>query len=267
MNVLCVGREAVYSPGKVEADRAILEAVAARLEGHHRVRVVSADSPLPDPAAATLVLAMCQGPAALRALYAWQRAGIRVVNTPQAIENCHRQHMLPALRRAAVSQPASLLVASGAAFDAPEWTRHGVWLKRGDVHATCADDVVLVREPVALRAALEVFHRRGIEIVAVQQHVDGEVIKFYAVQGTFFAAFGEGGAALDLAGEERRALVSLVEGAAAALGLELFGGDCVREANGRLWLVDLNDWPSYGPCRAAAAEAIVQYCNAQSMWS
>jgi glutathione synthase/RimK-type ligase-like ATP-grasp enzyme len=263
MNVLCVAREAVYSPGKVEADRAILEAVAMRLAACRDVRVIDAESAPQRVPDASLVLAMCQGPAALRRLRSWQNSGVRVVNSAQAIENCHRVRMLPALRRAAVAHPASLVVATNAAVATPEWARSGVWVKRGDVHATCSDDVVLVRWPSALSSVLAQFRGRGITSAVLQQHVDGEVIKFYAVRGAFFAAYRDG-AAVALGGGERNALVQLVEAAAAALGVEIFGGDCVREANGRLWLIDLNDWPSYAPCRAAAAEAIAQYANAQS---
>jgi len=263
MTVLCIAREEVYSPGKVDADRAILEAVASHLARHRRVRVIATESAPPQAPDAALVLAMCQGPLALARLRSWQRSGVRVVNTADAIEGCHRTRMLPALRRAAVAHPPSAIVATDGPCDAPEWARGGVWVKRGDVHATHADDVVLVREVSGLRAVLDQFRRRGIERAALQQHVDGEVIKFYAVRGIFFAAFCDG-AALALATDERAAFVRLAEAAAAALGLEVFGGDFIREANGRLWLIDLNDWPSYAPCRAAAAEAIAQYANAQS---
>lgn len=266
-DVLCIAREAVYSPGKVEADRAILDTVAELLAPHGAVNVISADAALPAPAANTLVLAMCQGPAALTALRAWQRAGVRVVNTPDAIENCHRTRMLPALRRDGVPHPESVLVATDAPGVLPAWAADGAWLKRGDVHATCADDVALVREPNGLAKALEAFRRRGITTAALQRHVDGEVIKFYAVRGTFFAAFRNGGTLLSVEDGERRAFVALAERAAAALQLEVFGGDLVRDANGRLWLIDLNDWPSYAPCRAAAAEAIAEYSKAQSKLS
>ena len=50
---LGIARERVFSPGKVEDDRAILEAVAARLAATWRVRLVNADDPLPPVAPAT----------------------------------------------------------------------------------------------------------------------------------------------------------------------------------------------------------------------
>jgi hypothetical protein len=55
------------------------------------------------------------------------------------------------------------------------------------------------------------------------------------------------------------AVRALAEHGAAALGLEVFGGDCVLPPTGKPLLIDLNDWPSYGPCRLEAAHAIAQY--------
>ena len=51
--------------------------------------------------------------------------------------------------------------------------------------------------------------------------------------------------------------------AAAALGVEVYGGDCRHQPDGSLMLIDLNDWPSYARCRDAAAEAIAAYLLAR----
>jgi hypothetical protein len=255
MDFLGIARERVYSPGKVEADRAILDAVADRLRATHRVRVVSADEPLPEVTPPTAVFAMCQGPAALATLRRWEAAGVRVINSVAGIENTHRRRMLAAFERAGVRHPESRLVATREPGELPAWIDAGAWIKRGDVHATEPDDVVQVRDSAAARAALAAMQRRGIGSALVQRHVDGAVFKFYAVRGTFFAAFPADGAGA--------AMRTLAEEGAAALDLEVFGGDCVRDRQANLWLIDLNDWPSYGACRIGAAEAIASYLTAQ----
>jgi hypothetical protein len=260
---LGIARERLYSPGKVEADRAILDAVATVLAQRHDVRIISAEDPLPEVQPGVLVFAMCQGPAALATLRRWEGAGVRVVNSPAAIENCHRQRMLPAFARAGVRHPASVLVATGDGVSLPVWIADGVWIKRGDVHATEPDDVVGVHGEAAARAALRRFHGRGIERALIQRHVRGDVIKFYAVRGTFFAWFPPADVALSLSTGEVAALRQLAEEGAAALGLEIFGGDCVRHGENDFWLIDLNDWPSYAACRGAAAGAISNYLAAQ----
>ncbi|MGH7788019.1 MAG: hypothetical protein ACRERC_14195 [Candidatus Binatia bacterium] len=256
---LGIAREAVYSPGKVGADRAILDAVAAQLAGSHRVRVVSADDGLDAARPSGIVFAMCQGPAALATLQKWEAAGVRVVNSVAGILNTHRRRMLAAFERAGIAHPPSRLLATDAPHELPEWVDAGAWLKRGDVHATEPDDVVRVADRADARVALAAMRARGITQALAQRHVDGAVIKFYAVRGHFFAAFPppECTPALD-AGDERR-LRALAEAGAAALELEVFGGDCVRDGHRNLWLIDLNDWPSYAPCRFGAGEAIASY--------
>ena len=47
--------------------------------------------------------------------------------------------------------------------------------------------------------------------------------------------------------------------AAAALGLEIFGGDAIIRADGQPVIIDLNAWPSYALYRDEAAQAIAGY--------
>ena len=259
LDFLGIARERVYSPGKVDDDRAILDAVAARLAATHRVRVVSADDALPEVGPPTRVFAMCQSPAALATLRRWEAAGVRVVNSTAAIENTHRHRMLAAFARHRVAHPPSHLLRTDAPQALPAWVDAGAWLKRGDVHATEPDDVVRVDSRAAAQAVLAAMQRRGIASALAQRHVDGDVFKFYAVRARFFTCFAPPDAAQPLSGAEQTAMNGLAEAGAAALDLEVFGGDCVRDRQGNLWLIDLNDWPSYARCRSGASEAIASY--------
>jgi hypothetical protein len=262
LDFLGIARERVYSPGKVDDDRAVLDAVADRLGSAHRVRVVSADEPLPEIAPPTTVFAMCQGPAALATLRRWEAAGVRIVNRPAAIANTHRARMLAAFERHGIAHPTSRLLRTDADDELPAWVDGGAWLKRGDVHATQPDDVVRVDGRAAAHAALAAMRRRGIATALLQQHVAGEVIKFYAVRGCFFACFAPSRSAAALSHSARRAMNELAEAAAASLELEVYGGDCVYDRDQILSLIDLNDWPSYAPCRSGASQAIASYLTA-----
>jgi glutathione synthase/RimK-type ligase-like ATP-grasp enzyme len=261
---LAIAREPVYSPGKVEQDRAILEAVAACLSAAHTVRVVNAAEKFDEPTPQTGVFAMCQGPGALERLRRWEQTGIRIVNAPQAIENCHRRRMLAAFERFQIPHPPSILVSVQGENDPPSWTNGSFWLKRGDVHATQSDDVVLVHDLDGAHRVLRGYRRRGIAEALIQQHVEGDLIKFYATRGGFFHWLSVDGEDLRLETGEESAMIDLARNGAAALGLEVYGGDCIRDRSGRLWLIDLNDWPSYGACRMRAAEAIAAYLDAQT---
>ena len=57
---------------------------------------------------------------------------------------------------------------------------------------------------------------------------------------------------------ERYDIAALGEAAAAA-GLDVFGGDVIVSPAGELTLIDLNDWPSFAPCRERAAYAIADF--------
>jgi len=267
---LGIFREAVFSPGKVEADRAILESVATILRGRgHVVRVVSPDAALPRPPRSTLVFAMSQGEPALATLRRWEADGIRVVNSVDSILGCHRHRLLDRLRRAGVPLPdtASFALAEVASPTVwPKWLRSdGGWIKRGDVHATHADDVVFVRSTEAAADAVARFRSRGITSAVVQRHVEGTVIKFYGVRGGFLSCFSASRAQCGVVAEIGDELRMVSEAASHAIGLEVYGGDCVATVKGSLQLIDLNDWPSYGPCRAEGARAIAARLEALSL--
>jgi len=253
-----ITRERVFSPGRVDDDRAILEAVAGALHAAGRaVAVVDGDDATwPEPDAGTVVFTMAQGDRALARLAAWQRRGVRVVNTPEAILNCQRQRTVPLLTAAGLAFPESRMIATDAAPTDVIFP-DGAWLKRGDVHATDAADVVFVDTPAALQDAVAGFRARGIRAAVVQRHAPGVVVKFYAARGRFFFDVEPAGGPLDAA--VRRGIDRLGQRAAAVLGVEVYGGDCVCDVTGRLTLIDLNDWPSYARCRSQAAPAIAAY--------
>ena len=258
---LGIAREPVFSPGKVDADRAILAAVAdALVRRGHRVRVVSAEESLAPPSRGTTVFTMSQGPCALATLRAWEDAGLRVVNRVSAILGCHRHRLRERLARAGVPTPETLVLDGDPPTAWPSWLgAEGGWLKRGDVHATEPDDVVAVHSPAAAREAMARMRARGIGRVALQRHVEGPVCKFYGTASGFLATFSPDSAALALHAEQVAALRRVVTSAARAVGLEVYGGDCVLGPAAGVALIDLNDWPSYRPCRAAAAEAIADH--------
>jgi hypothetical protein len=260
---LGIAREPVFSPGKVDADRAILEAVADALRARgHEVTVTDADA-LPDrPGRGTTVFTMAQGPEALGLLREWEADGLRVVNSVAGVLNTHRHRMCKRLADAGVGAPETVLVSTAAPDRWPAWLDvDGGWLKRGDVHATAAGDVRYVVGAGAASAGTAALAARGIPRAVLQRHVAGVVVKFYAVADAFLAWYPPPGSPVSLTPRQTHALEALVARAARTLRLEVFGGDVVIGADG-FRLIDLNDWPSYAPCRPAAARAIASRLEA-----
>ena len=243
--IIGVYREARFSPGRVEDDRAILDLVAAELRtAGLLVRTADGDSLPRLEAPPALVFAMCQSVPALDWLDA-RAARSPVVNHPRAIRNCYRARMVEVLGRSGVPQPRWR--AAGARL--PAELGAGPWLKRGDVHAMEAGDVRRISQAAEWSKVVVDFGRRGIEKVIAQEHVEGTVYKFYGVADGFFRAYG-----LDPSREEEAAKLAIL--GAQALGLEVYGGDGVCRPDGSLVLIDFNDWPSFSRCRADAAAAI-----------
>jgi hypothetical protein len=87
MKALGVYRETQFSPGKIEADAAILDSVLAELAAERfEVEAVDPVAFLDLPSSRyDLVLAMCQGGEALARLAMHQQAGSVVVNSALAI--------------------------------------------------------------------------------------------------------------------------------------------------------------------------------------
>ena len=133
-----------------------------------------------------------------------------------------------------------------------------VWVKRGDVHAETSADVVAAKE-AGVTDAIATFARRGVTRVALQAHVGGPIVKFYAVaDGRFFSWYAADPGRVDISEEK---LKELVFAAARAVGLQVFGGDVAFPEPDAPVLIDLNDWPSFAPVRAAAAAAIAAYID------
>ncbi len=243
--MIAVLREEIFSPGKVEQDAQILRDVAQRLS----IATILRGEDLTAAVRPESALVMCQSDRALKILESWKTS---IVNSPAAIRNCYRHTLIPKLQQARVPIPLSTL----STIQRAAWPNDGpVWVKRGDVHAVHPGDVVLARDAAAFDAAVRDMTSRGVEAVCVQRHVEGTTLKFYALaDGSFFRIVDALPPGFDAARARDIALQ-----AAQALQLDVFGGDFLAARDGSVYLLDVNDWPTFSRCRAEAAPAIADY--------
>jgi glutathione synthase/RimK-type ligase-like ATP-grasp enzyme len=253
-------REKQYSPGRHQSnDVLLLDQIAHRLrEREFAVDLLTLDQADSRRADAAIVFSMCQGRSSLESLAEWERQGVRIINSPRAALNTHRDRLPALMVDAGVSFPETHLVRTVGAAELHSLNLNGgIWLKRGDVHASVTADVQWVDSPQRLEAGLADFSKRGIDTAALQAHRAGDEIKFYGVENGFFHWFHSGEARkypFDFA-----ELETLARRAAAAAGLDIFGGDVIISPSGELTLIDLNDWPSFAPCRERASYAIADF--------
>ena len=255
-------REKQYSPGRHQSnDALLLDQIAHRLrEREFAVDLMTLDEANGARSGAALVFSMCQGRTALENLEQWEREGVRIINSPRAALNTHRDRLPALMFEAGLPFPQTNLVATQK--NPPDLHElnlaEGIWLKRGDVHASVTADVQWIDSPDRLEVGLAEFARRGLSLAALQAHRAGDEIKFYGVGGGAFFHWFYSGRGRKYPFDSAQ-LQKLANDAAATAGLDVFGGDVIVSPAGELTLIDLNDWPSFAPCRERAAYVIADF--------
>ena len=248
-----VKRAEKFSPNSVEKDKAILETVGARLmAAGHQVDMVSEEQQLA-PEHYDRIMTMGRLPETLEKL-----SELNTINSSAGIANCARCKLEDIMRRTGMPVP-------------PREGVHGYWLKRGDAAAQSEGDVQFAATKADLEHKIHEFEERGITEYTVSAHVPGDLIKFYGVLGTGFfryyyptddgdTKFGDeqrNGAARHFPFEVER-LQACTEQLAKAVGISVYGGDCIVGEDGAYSIIDFNDWPSFSRCREEASEAIAK---------
>lgn len=280
MRILAISRGENFSPNLVDNDAKILAAVAdgLRAQGHEVIALTEADFIIsgtePAGGAPEVIVHMCRDRRSLSRLSELQNHGVKVINTPRGILNCNREELTRRLLDAGVAHPDSLIVDTADTAAAAQALARGrydrCWVKRADCQTMRKDDVSFCNCAEDAVKVLESFSRRGISRAVVSKHLPGDLIKFYAVEGTDFfhwfyplqrghSKFGYeeiNGAArsLPFSLDELRQICSQ---AARTLRVSVYGGDAIVADDGSIKLIDFNDWPSFSPCRQEAARAIV----------
>lgn len=257
-----VQRAEQFSPNAVDKDRAILDAVAERLhrQGHQVSTVSETALAVDDPNRPEWVFSMGRLPETLRRLEALQ---VPVVNSPEGVSRCARSVLTGIMQQLAIPMP-------------PSEGADGYWLKRGDAAAQEHGDVVYAADRRQLAQCIKEMEERGISNYTVSAHVRGDLVKFYGVRGTgFFRYFYPTDDGQSKFGDEQRngtahhyafdlqQMHSEAERLAGAVGVAVYGGDCIVKADGSFCMIDFNDWPSFSRCREEAADAIASLMNSK----
>ena len=258
-----IRRKTSFSPNHVETDLAILRLTADEIEKQGYSVSLIEESELENVTIESpVIFNMCQGQAAICKLQKIEPTGKLIINSPRSVLNCYRYNMVKLLPEAGVKFPASFLVDTADPQIPQEVDAFpATWVKRGDVHAVSKGDVTLAYTREEIVAILHHHQRRGIPQAVLQEHIEGDVIKFYAVhKNAFFEWYYHNKYGLNTVdGAELRRLADL---SAETMGLDVYGGDAIAGPGGDLTIIDINDWPSFAAFRERAskhiAEAIIE---------
>ena len=271
MKLVGVSRAKQYSPQSEDRDAAIFNGVASRLaECGHEVELYD-EGLLPAEMAVDLIFSMARSTQAIRFLKQCEDKGVPVVNSAYAIESnnrlvlsqlfsAHGIHM-PLTRQLQTSEPAPLCPPSGC------------WLKRFDASAQTKSDVVFCHDDEDVESALSAFRENGIMSVIMENHIQGDLLKFYGVYGQpffhyYYPTSGKGFSKFGLeqyngapayVSFDATLLHETAELAATLSRFYIYGGDAVVAPDGTVFLIDFNDWPSFSPCLQEATTSIANY--------
>lgn len=263
-----------FSPNHVGNDAAIFSLTAEYLRKLGCVvnEYIESDLLLQDPKEKG-IFNMVRDWKSIHKLQRLEDKGYCVVNSGYGIENCTREKMTRLLLSHEISHPRSLILRTDEdpTEAIEEMGFYNCWIKRGDFHAIHREDVTYVRNPEEAKTILREYAIRGIPSAVINEHLVGDLVKFYGVAGSDFfywfypsnmhhSKFGLeviNGTAKGIPFEENT-LRQLCEKAAKVLNVHVYGGDCIVSDESVIRLIDFNDWPSFAPCRNEAAPHIAQ---------
>ncbi|MDR0749239.1 MAG: hypothetical protein LBF62_06680 [Tannerellaceae bacterium] len=269
-----IRRESMYSPNHVGNDAAIFQLTAKALRKQGCIVNEYSETALRNnEIKENFIFNMVRRRESVCTLQRYENEGKTVINSAYGIENCTRERMTRLLLLNDIPHPQSLIVRT---IDDPlpafqSVAFHNCWIKRGDFHAIHREDVTYVRNREEAQSILEEFAIRGIDCAVINEHLTGDLVKFYGVTGDgFFYWFYPTSQNHSKFGLEQingnakgipfsqAYLQYLCNKAANVLNIHVYGGDCIVSEDGIVRIIDFNDWPSFAPCRKEAAPCIAK---------
>jgi hypothetical protein len=268
-----IQRAKVFSPNRTSHDAAIFKRVSELLQEKGCEITEYEESTFPNEGVdSELIFTMARDVRTLRKLKQAEDEGRTVINSAYGSENCMRESMTRLLLHHQIPHPKSkIILTTEMDIDLSDMGSY-CWMKRGDCHAIYPEDVVFVRTGEEAVALLRKYAQRNIPSVVINEHLKGDLIKFYGVAGTDFFywmyphQFNYSKFGLEAINGQSQgirfdadALQALCTRATQALKVSIYGGDAVVSPDGSLHIIDLNDWPSFAPCLEEAAATIAQH--------
>ena len=268
-----IRRGSQYSPNHIGNDAAIFNLTAGHLrQCGYAVNEYSEVEFIDTDMQETVIFNMARDTASIKKLQLLERQGCLVINSAFGIQNCTRERMTRILLSNNIPHPESLIVRTDEPLPLSfRFLNTHCWVKRGDFHAIHREDVTYTRHPEETENVLNEYALRHINTAVINEHLEGDLVKFYGVAGSDFfywfypdehchSKFGWesiNGKAKGIPFDVDK-LIAICNLASSALNVDIYGGDGVVLKDGSVKIIDFNDWPSFAPCRALAAPYIAR---------
>ena len=276
LDILGIHRNKKFSPNHIGNDDAIFSLTMQALQKKGgTVRMISEDSflttkEIPEQ----LIFTMARQKTTVNKLKSLEESGVAIVNSGAGIENCYRANLTNILVDNHIPYPKSHIVPTSYRGDEvfEDLPGKGFWIKRGDFHAIHKEDVTFAYTMQEAKEILREYELREIPDAVISEHLVGDLVKFYGVSNTGFfhwfypydnnhhkyAAYEEINGKSEYHAFDLSELKEVAASAAEVLDVDIYGGDAIIGKDGSFHIIDLNDWPSFAPCRDAAAGHIAE---------
>lgn len=272
--IVGVKRKTKFSPNHIGNDGMIFSMVADCLRDMgYDVEEYTESEFVINNIDATYFFNMARDRRTLKKLKELESKGAIIVNPGTGVENCFREQFTRLLMANDIPHPRSIIVdvTEDPTKGLEEIAAPAYWIKRGDSHAIHREDVTYARSIEEVKGILTEFGLRDIPNAVINEHLVGDLVKFYGVANTdFFYWFYPydlshskfGLEAINGQAHEFKFdvadLKAACDRAGEVLDVQVYGGDCVVAADGSFKIIDFNDWPSFAPCRDIAAPKIAE---------
>lgn len=279
IKVAGIKRKTKFSPNHIGNDGMIFSLTAECLRniGYEVIEYTEAEFVLSEEKE-KYIFNMARDKATIKRLKQCEKEGAIIINPGTGIENCKREAMTRLLLGNDIPYPESLIldVTDDPTEGLTKMGADAFWIKRGDSHAIHREDVTYARNIPEVKSILQEFGLRDIPNAVINEHLVGDLVKFYGVADTDFfywfypydlshSKFGLekiNGAAKEFSFDVE-ALKKACDKAGEVLDVKVYGGDCVVAEDGSFKIIDFNDWPSFAPCRDEAAPKIAECIHKQ----
>lgn len=274
-HILGISRAPQFSPNSEGRDAAIFAALTSRLERKgYAVDIISEDLVTEvDLADYDLVFSTARGRNVLSILSQAEQSGLPVINSATRLLQLSRGSLIHLLQQHDLPLPHIQLCELTSSQIVTPRIAYPFWVKRVDACAQQKGDVSFVNGEAEYQTVIKRFRESNIASYVIEQHIEGDLVKFYGVEGTAFfhvsypteSANGFSKFGLEQANGQPShfdfngsALKQTADKAAQLTGMTVYGGDAIITSTGQFRIIDFNDWPSFSPCRREAAKAIAE---------
>ena len=265
MNIATIDRNPLNSPQMQGNDAAIMRSVERELAAMG-ANVKNFDEKEDIGGVYDVVLHMSRTPETLRRLSCYEAEGRLVINSVQAVMNCSRVKFTHILQEEGIKQPPYRVIESAAQLQTAQYP---AWIKRAEGWSCSKEDVAFVTTPQEAADAFKAIRAGGCPTAILCDHIAGDIIKFYGIGGGFFRYGYPDGEKTKFGLEkingtpqkypfDATLLQQTAFKAARAVGLSVFGGDAIITEERSIYIIDINDFPSFSAVREEAAKAMAQ---------